>query len=61
MEKYLEQLKSDLPKIIVVEKGRYKKDIGDFLKENNYVLIWKEKGNVKLSKTSLVFELKKGY
>lgn len=56
MNSYISQLGQELPKIIVVQKGKYNETIKTFLEKNNYNLIWKE--NEDLSKTAQVFELK---
>lgn len=42
MEDYLQQLRDELPKLIIVQDDYYDDNIGGFLKENSYHLIWQQ-------------------
>ncbi len=43
MEEYMQQLSKELPLVIVVQKGRYDKNISCFLNEHQYTKVWPEK------------------
>ena len=57
LEAYYKELKKEIPKIIVIQSGRYDDRISDFLFNNNYKLIYGVAE--KTSSNSLVFELEK--
>lgn len=42
MDEYFEELKEQLPKIIVIQPGCYDDRVSIFLKENGYSLVWPE-------------------
>lgn len=53
-EEYMQQLAEELPLVIVVQKGRYDKNISGFLKEHQYTKVWSE-GDLDYQKSTLVF------
>lgn len=55
MDDYFEQLKEEMPKIIVVESGYYNETMKNFLDTNNYILIWQQYEI--LDDSALIFEL----
>ena len=59
MDDYLTSLAEEQPKAIIVQDGYYQheyygKFIQEFLKENNYTLVWQEKDDIE-SGGALVF------
>lgn len=42
MTEYMEELRQDVPKILVVQEGHYDEWIAGFLNENQYSLLWSE-------------------
>lgn len=55
MDEYLEELKEELPKIIVIQSGRYDDRMSLFLKENGYSQVWlKNEGSMN---GALMFEV----
>lgn len=42
MTEYMEELRQDMPKILVVQEGHYDERIAGFLNENQYSLLWSE-------------------
>ena len=42
MEDYLQQLQEELPELIIVQDDYYDENIGGFLEENSYQLIWQQ-------------------
>ena len=59
MEEYFEELKEQLPKIIVVQKSKYDANVEKLIRENNYSIIWVENNSKDLTKATLVLKLEK--
>ena len=55
-DEYFEQLKKELPRIIVIQGGFYDDDISNFLTENEYDIIWHED---KEERAAMIFEREK--
>lgn len=53
IDEYIEGLKKETPKIVVVQGGHYDDNISSFLAENHYELIWQED---KEERAAMIFE-----